>query len=108
MSRRAEYEAAYFTLLRAREEHAALLRYRELLREEQDRIDAFMAALRSEPEDLPRQFRRPLEGTTKPLLEALGRRRAVILSEQDRLPERIAAQEAFVQECEAEVAALRE
>jgi hypothetical protein len=107
MTSRGEYEAAYFTLLRAIEERDALLRYHELLEAEGERLDAFTAATHDVDGDLPRKLRRPLAGSTKQLLEAVGRRRAVVLDELARSDERIAAAEAFVRECEEEVASLR-
>jgi hypothetical protein len=48
-----------------------------------------------------------VDASTKPLLEAVGRRRAVILDELNRLDDRVAAAGAFVEECEREVASLR-
>lgn len=107
MSAKSEYDAAYFTLLRAIEERDDLLRYRDWLQEERERLDAFSEATGSRTDRLPRRVRRPIELTTKPLLEAVGRRRAAVLDEQRRIDDRIAAAEAFVAECEAEVAALR-
>ena len=38
-----EAEAAYFTLLRARDELAAVIRYAEWLNRERDRLDRFLA-----------------------------------------------------------------
>lgn len=108
MSREAEYEAAYFTLLRAREEHADLLRYREFLGQEQHRLTAFADETRAREDDVPRKLRRPVSLTTKPLLEAAGRRRTVVEDEWRRVDERIEAAQAFVEECEAEVSLLRE
>jgi hypothetical protein len=107
MTARSEYEAAYFTMLRAIEERDDLLRYRDWLVEERERLDAFSEATRERTDGLPRKVRRPMDATTKPLLEAVGRRRAMVLTEQRRIDERIAAAEAFAAECEAEVAALR-
>lgn len=107
MSRKSEYDAAYFTLLRAQEELGHLRRYQEYLQEERGRLAAFAKAVDDDAEVVPRKFRRLVDSTSKPLLEAVGRRRAIVLSEQDRMPDRIRAQEAFVIECEEEVAALR-
>jgi hypothetical protein len=107
MSVRSEYDAAYFTLLRAREEHDRLLRYREFLEAEQRRLEAFARDIQHTTEVLPRQLRHPIDATTKPLLEAVGRRRSVVLSELAHMDDRIANADAFVQECEAEVASLR-
>lgn len=107
MSARSEYEAAYFTLLRAVEERDDLLRYRELLHAERDRLDGVGAATSATDEALPRRLRRPLAQTAKPLLEAVGRRREVVLEELRRIDERVDAAEAHVRECEEEVARLR-
>jgi hypothetical protein len=107
MSAKSEYDAAYFTLLRAIEERDDLLRYREFLDGERVRLDAFTEQTRSREEPLARKVRRPIEATTKPLLEAVGRRRTVVLEELRRMDDRVRAAEAFVAECEAEVASLR-
>ncbi len=107
MSRSAEYDAAYFTLLRAREERDTLLRYADYLEQELVRLDDFTAATGAASEEVPGKVRRRVDATTKPLLESIGRRRALILEERRRLPERVEAAEAFVSECEAELASLR-
>ncbi len=107
MSAKSEYEAAYFTLLRAREEHGDLMRYREWLTSEQQRLEDFAAATREREEALPRRLLRPLNATTRPMLDALGRRRAMVVDERKKIDERIASAQAFVEECEAEVASLR-
>ena len=108
MTAKSEYDAAYFTLLRAREEHTDLMRYRDFLTDERARLDEFSEQTRDRLDLLPDRLRRPLAGTSKPLLEAVGRRRAVVLGELNRIDDRIAAAEAFVEECELEVAALRQ
>lgn len=107
MASRSEYDAAYFTLLRAREEHAQLLSYREFLVVERERLDAFIAQVRSSADALPRRMRRPIDQTTKAVVEAVGVRRSVVLAESERMEDRIAAAQAFVEECEAEVDELR-
>jgi hypothetical protein len=107
VSARSEYDAAYFTLLRAIEERDALLRYREFLRDERERLDDFADGVREHAEALPRKMRRPIDQTAKPLLDAVGRRRAVVLDELRRVDDRIDGANAFVDECEQEVAALR-
>lgn len=107
MSARSDYEAAYFTLLRAVEERDDLLRYREFLDAERQRLDAFAEQTQAVTDALPRKLRRPVGPTTKPLLEALGRRRVVVDDERGRVDERITNAEAFVAECEQDVAALR-
>ena len=107
MSRQSEYDAAYFTLLRAREELDHLRRYEEFLAEELDRLAAFVTAVDDAPEVVPRKYRRMVDGTARQLTEAVARRRAIVLSEHRKMPERVAAQEAFVRECEDDLAALR-
>ncbi|MDQ3708709.1 MAG: hypothetical protein M3387_05295 [Actinomycetota bacterium] len=107
MSAKSEYDAAYFTLLRAREERDDLLRYANFLLAEQERLDDFVERTQTSFEDLPRKVRRPMDATAKPLLEAVGRRRAVVGDERRRLEQRMANAEAFVGECEQEVESLR-
>ncbi len=107
MTAKSEYDAAYFTMLRAIEERDDLLRYREFLENERQRLDAFTTQTRALEEPLARKVRRPIEQTTKPLLEAVGRRRTVVLEELRKSDDRVANAERFVAECEAEVAALR-
>lgn len=107
MSRRSEYDAAYFTWLRAIEERDDLLRYGEYLRREAARLDRFTEETRDLAEPLSRRVRRPVDASAKPLLEAVGRRRSVVLDELNRFDDRLAAAEAFVAECEREVADLR-
>ncbi|MDP8969958.1 MAG: hypothetical protein M3N52_05595 [Actinomycetota bacterium] len=107
MSARSEYDAAYFTLLRAVEERDALLRYRAYLEVESDRLDGFVQQTRELAEPVSAKVRRPVDQTTKALLEAVGRRRSTVLDELRRVDDRVANAEAFVAECEAELTALR-
>jgi len=107
VSAKSEYDAAYFTLLRAREERDDLLHYANFLLAEQERLDDFVERTQTSFEDLPRKVRRPMDATAKPLLEAVGRRRAVVGDERRRLEGRMANAEAFVGECEQEVESLR-
>lgn len=107
MATRSEYDAAYFTLLRAREEHSDLLQYREFLVAERDRLDAFVQQVRAQADVVPRKMRRPVDQTTKAVVEAIGVRRSVVLTESERIDDRIANAQAFVEECEAEVEDLR-
>lgn len=107
MSRETEYDAAYFTMLRAIEERDLLLRYRDFLHDERARLDAFSDATRDAGGQLPRKVLRPVDRTDRPVLEAVGRRRSVVLEELARIDDRITAAEAFVAECEEEVASLR-
>jgi cytochrome c556 len=104
---RDEVEAAYFTLLRAREEVSALQRYGEVLHDEVRRLRRFRsegAALAGRAD--PRLWR-AVAHSESPLTEALDLRQRVLADEQQRLPERITAAEAFVAECEAAHDALR-
>jgi hypothetical protein len=107
VSRSSEYEAAYFTWLRAISERDDLLRYGDYLRGEAQRLDTFTAETRDLAEPLSRRVRRPVDASAKPLLEAVGRRRSVVLDELNRLDDRVAAAQAFVEECEREVSELR-
>ncbi len=107
MSQKSDYDAAYFTLLRAHEELDHLRRYQEYLGEELARLGQFAREIHDASNVVPRKFRRLIDSTDKPTLEAIGKRRAVVLAERDAIPERLAAQEAFVLEMEEEVAALR-
>ena len=107
MARKDEEQAAYFALLRAREELAALQRYEEYLTAERARIDAFVAAGSELDTTVDRRLRRALRHTDEPLGEALELRRRVIADERRRLPERIEAAQAYVDECEVAHAALK-
>jgi BMFP domain-containing protein YqiC len=107
MSAKSEYDAAYFTLLRAREERDDLLRYSEYLEAEQERLEQFSAATRDNLDALPRRVTKPVAATTKGVLEAVGRRRAAVLDERKRMAQRIENADRFVEECERDVDSLR-
>lgn len=108
MSKQAEYEAAYFTLLRAREDLDHLHRYGFILEEEINRLRQWVAMVREEAgSEVPPIIRRRLDDSVKHTVEALNQRIQIAESEYKALPKRIAAQEAFVQECEHEVEALK-
>ena len=107
MTAKSEYDAAYFTLLRAREEREALLRYSEFLETEQERLESFAIETRDRMDELPRKVVRPIASTTKGVLEAVGRRRSAVLDERKRMAQRLENAERFVEECELEVDALR-
>lgn len=107
MTAKAEYDAVYFTRLRAIEERDDLLTYREQLQSERVRLDAISDITQQVDDALPRRLRRPVAQTSKSLLEAIGRRRATVLQELGRIDDRIAAAEAFVTECEMELATMR-
>jgi hypothetical protein len=105
---RNEVEAAYFTLLRAREELTALRRWEEYLGDELRRMRRFVSEGAALEDTVGRRLRRALRHTDGPLKEAMDARVAVIHDEQARLPERVAAAERFVEECERDHAALRD
>lgn len=104
---RDEVEAAYFALLRAREELAALRRYDEYLADEARRLHRFVREGEALADPLDRRLLRRLQHTATPLADAVKARLAVIADEQSRLPDRIAAAEAFVDDLEREHAALK-
>lgn len=107
MTRRDEEQAAYFALLRAREELAALQRYGEYLVAERARIDAFVERGTELDDTVEPRLRRALRHTDEPVGEALELRRRVIADERRRLPERLEAAQEYVDECEAAHAAMR-
>lgn len=107
MSAKSEFDAAYFTLLRAREERDALLRYAEYLEAERARLERFADETRELLDEVPRKVARPIAATTKPVLEAVGQRRSAVLDEQKRMTDRLDNAARFVEECELEVDALR-
>lgn len=99
MAERSEREAAYFALLRAREELSGLQRYAEHLEDEVRRLrrsEREEAALR---DGVPPRMRRALRASDTDLAEVRVRRVALLEDERARLPARIAAAEAFVEEC---------
>lgn len=104
---RDEVEAAYFTLLRAREELDGLRRYDDYLRDERGRIRRFVSEGDALADRVERRYRRAFAHTDKPLADALRARLGVLEDELGRMPERLAAAEAFVEECEREHAELK-
>ena len=107
MSTRSDAEAAYFALLRAREELEALRRYEEYLAEERRRLRRFRAEGEALADTVDRRLRRNIAHTDRPLHEALRTRMAVVEDELARVPDRIEAAEAYVAECEREHEELR-
>lgn len=107
MARRDDEQAAYFALLRAREELAALQRYTEYLTAERARIDRFVADGVELDTTVEPRLRRALRHSDEPLGEALELRRRVLADERHRLPNRLEAAQAYVDECEAAHAARR-
>lgn len=106
MARSDEKQAAYFALLRAREELDALRRYDEYLGAERVRLDAFAAGGTELDTSVDARLRRALRHTDGPIAEALELRRRVMADERRRLPARIEAAQAYVDEAEAAHAAL--
>lgn len=104
---RADVEAAYFAVLRAREDLTDLQRYDEHLRDELRRLARFLAETRAAAEDAPRGLRRRLRHTDDPLHDAVRQRREAAADELSRMDTRIEAAEAYVRECEAEHERLR-
>lgn len=100
MPERSERDAAYFALLRARDELSDLRRYAEHLDDELRRLrraEREEAALRS---SVSGRVRRVLRASDAELTDVMERRAALIEDERMRLPPRIEAAEAFVAECE--------
>lgn len=100
MSRSEDEQAAYFALLRAREELAALQRYEDYLVAERVRIDEFVAAGVELDTTVAPRLRRALRHVDEPLGEALELRRRVLADERRRLPGRLDAAEEYVRACE--------
>lgn len=107
MARRDDVQAAYFQLLRAREELEQLRRYAEYVERERQRLAEFAAQTRTAAEPVPIRLRRMLRPSDDALAKALGDRAAVLEDEGRRLPPRIAAAESFVAEAESEHDRLR-
>ena len=105
---RDEVEAAYFALLRARDELTALRRYAEYLADERRRIQRYVREGEALADQVDPRLRRRLRHTDDPLSEALTARLVVIADEEARMPDRITAAEAFVEECERDHATLRQ
>ncbi|MEX2487210.1 MAG: hypothetical protein WD377_06305 [Nitriliruptoraceae bacterium] len=102
MTRRDAAETAYFTLLRAREELQALQRYDEYLADERRRLRRFTAEGAALADTVDPRVRRGMRQVDTVLADAIRARIAWIDDERRHLPERQAAAEAFVAECEAE------
>ena len=100
MSESAEREAAYFALLRARDELDALRRYDEYLADEQRRLQRSTREETALRDGVAARMRRVLRASDTELGDVIERRLALLEDERERLPERIHAAEAFVVECE--------
>jgi phage shock protein A len=97
---RDEVEAAYFTLLRAREELEAVRRYGEYLVAETQRLRRSRSEADALRDGVDRRLLRALRHSDVPLAQAITDRLAVLADEAASLPERIAAAEAYVEACE--------
>lgn len=104
---RDQVEAAYFTLLRARDEVTSLQRYAELLAEESRRLERTRREGQALAAQADRRLWRALSDSQTALDEATDLRLRVIAEERGRLPERLAAAEAFVADCETTHTRLR-
>ncbi len=100
MTGRDEAQAAYFALLRAREELELLGRHEEYLRAEAQRLRRSSAEERALRAAAPPGPRRPLRASDEALDEVIARRVALLEDELARLPGRVAAATTFVEECE--------
>ena len=100
MTGRDEAQAAYFALLRAREELQLLERHDEYLRAELRRLRRTVAEERALRDAAPAGPRRPLRASDEALEEVVERRAALLEDELERLPARLAAAADFVAECE--------
>lgn len=107
MSGRDELQAAYFALLRAREELEALQRYEEYLHAERERLTAFLAAGEALDERIDRRLRRGLSHTDDELTRAVRRRTGAVVDELSHLPARLEAASTYVAEAEREHDRLR-
>jgi hypothetical protein len=104
---RDDVEAAYFTLLRARQELDDLRRYDEYLLAESQRLRRTMREAEALATTVEPKLLRPLRHTEQPLTEAQTARLRTIDDERSRLPDRLAAAERFVEECEREHESLK-
>lgn len=107
MPGRDEVQAAYFALLRAREEVQALRRYDEYLHDERRRITRFLAEGDALEAPVDRRLRRALSHTDEAVGRALERRLGAIDDELAHLPDRLEAALAYVSEAEQEHDQLR-
>ena len=99
---RDDVEAAYFALLRARDEVSDLQRYQEYLADEARRLRRSTSEADALSTQAPPRLRRRLLHTDAPLAEAIRGRLEVIADELRWVPEQLAAAEAYVRECEDE------
>ena len=100
MRPRDEAEAAYFALLRAREDLDALRRHADYLADEVRRLRRFAAETAAHADTTDRRLRRAIAHTDAVLEEALRHRTAAIDYELQRMPRRIEGAEAYLEACE--------
>ena len=104
---RADVEAAYFALLRAREDADDLRRYAEHLTDEARRLRRFASETRAAADDAPRRLRRRISHTDDALYRSIAARLEAVGDELSRLDQRIEDADAYVGACEAEHERLR-
>lgn len=97
---RDKIEAAYFTLLRAREEVDALRRYEEFLRAEAQRLRRTSREGEALLGQVDRRMVRAIRHTDQPLHDAVTARLRILEEELSRMPERLTAAETHVEECD--------
>lgn len=107
MTRRDDVQAAYFQLLRAREELDHVRRFAEYVEDERRRMRRVRSETEASADRVPARLRRVLRPADEQLAQALERRAGVLDDEARRLPDRIAAAQEFVVEAEREHDALR-
>lgn len=103
--RHADREAAYFALLRAREHVTDLQRHAEWLADEERRMRRQLSENGAADDATERRLRRPLAAVDRALDEAVKARLRVLGEERATLSERQADAAAYVEDCEAELAA---
>jgi hypothetical protein len=97
---RTEREAAYFALLRARDELTILSRYEEYLHAEAQRLRRQASEGAALAAGVSDAARRVMRASDTDLAEVVERRLRLIDDELSRLPERLAAAANYVEECE--------
>ncbi len=102
-----EVEAAYFSLLRAREDLERLQRFQEFLADEVRRLRRFTSETQAHEHEVDPRMRRRLSHTRQPLADAVLQRIETCQDELDHMPDRILDAEAYVTSCEAEHNRLR-
>lgn len=104
---RDDAEAAYFALLRARDDVSDLQRYQEYLEDEARRLRRSTSEADALSTQAPPRLRRRLLHTDAPLAEAIKGRLEAIADELRWLPDQLAAAQEYVAECEREHERLR-